>query len=71
MAYKEQKIYIILSDKILREESVKRDTTQYRKVILGNIHPFVNKVVEILVQYRQILRVLRVYFVIYNQCLID
>ena len=71
MAYKEQKIYIILSDEILREESVKRDTTQYRKVILGNIHPFVNEVVEILVQHRQILRVLRVYFVIYNQCLID
>lgn len=71
MAYKEQRIYIILSDEILREESVKRDTTQYRKVILGNIHPFVNKVVEILVQHRQILRVLRVYFVIYNQCLID
>ncbi len=71
MAYKEQRIYIILSDKILREESVKRDTTQYRKVILGNIHPFVNEVVEILVQHRQILRVLRVYFVIYNQCLID
>ena len=71
MVYKEQRIYIILSDKILREESVKRDTTQYRKVILGNIHPFVNEVVEILVQHRQILRVLRVYFVIYNQCLID
>ena len=71
MAYKEQRIYIILSDKILREESVKRNTTQYRKVILGNIHPFVNEVVEILVQHRQILRVLRVYFVIYNQCLID